>query len=101
MAAFIYIVECADGSYYTGWTTNIASRLAAHNSKVGAKYTRVRTPVRLVYWERWPEKQAAQKRETAIKKMTRSQKEILVKSITAEKLAGIFREEVESCTAVQ
>lgn len=80
MAAFVYIVECADRSYYTGWTTDVAARVAAHNSQTGARYTRGRTPVSLVYWERWPVKQLAQKREAAIKRMTRSQKEGLVQN---------------------
>ena len=93
MPAFVYVVECVDRSYYTGWTTNIASRLAVHNSRIGARYTRSRTPVRLVYWEEWPEKQAAQQREAAIKKMTRSQKDLLVKSFAAERIAEILREE--------
>lgn len=86
MAAFVYIVECADRSYYTGWTTNIAVRIEAHNLRIGAKYTRSRTPVALVYWEQWPEKKLAQKREAAIKKMNRSQKELLVQGFAAENI---------------
>ena len=78
MQAYTYIVECADGTYYTGWTTDIAARVAAHNAKTGARYTRVRLPVRLVYWEIFDEKQAAQRREAAIKKLTRGQKTQLV-----------------------
>jgi len=78
MQAYTYIVECADGTYYTGWTTDIAARVAAHNAKTGARYTRARLPVRLVFWEEYDEKQLAQRREAAIKKLTRAQKAQLI-----------------------
>jgi putative endonuclease len=48
---FVYILECADGSYYTGWTTDLDRRVAAHNAGRGGRYTRSRRPVKLVYWE--------------------------------------------------
>ena len=51
MAAYVYMVECADDSYYTGWTNDVEARVAAHNDGAGARYTRGRRPVRLVYWE--------------------------------------------------
>ena len=76
--AYTYIVECTDGTYYTGWTTDIAARVVAHNAKIGARYTRARLPVRLVYWETFDCKQAAQRREAAIKKLTRAQKAQMV-----------------------
>ena len=78
MAAFVYVLECADGSFYTGWTTDLQGRIAAHNAGSGARYTRGRGPVRLVYFEEQDDKQTAQRREWAIKKMTRLQKEQLV-----------------------
>ena len=78
MPAYTYILACADGTYYTGWTTDVEKRLAAHNSGTGARYTRGRGPVCLAYLEELPDKKAAQQREAAIKKMTRADKEQLV-----------------------
>lgn len=77
--AFVYIVECTDGTYYTGWTVDMAARLQAHNGGTGARYTRGRGPVRLVYLEEQSDSNSARKREYAIKKMTRSQKDALIK----------------------
>ncbi len=71
---YIYILECADGTFYTGYTTQVEERVLAHNAKKGAKYTRGRTPVKLVYQESFEEKSEALKREYAIKKMTRKEK---------------------------
>ena len=78
MAAYVYILLCADNTLYTGWTSDIARRVAAHNGKKGAKYTASRLPVRLVYAESCPSKQAALQRECAIKRMTRRQKLLLI-----------------------
>lgn len=78
MRSYVYIVECADQSYYTGWTSDLTARIAAHNAKSGAKYTRSRTPVSLVYWEEWPDRKQAQQREANIKKMSRTQKEKMI-----------------------
>lgn len=78
MQAYTYIVECADGTYYTGWTTDLTARVTAHNARIGARYTRARIPVQLVYWEKYNDKPSAQRREVAIKKLTRAQKEQLV-----------------------
>lgn len=74
MPAFVYIVECADRTLYTGWTTDVEQRLKAHNAGRGAKYTRERRPVRLVYTEEVPDRGTALKRELKIKRMRRSQK---------------------------
>lgn len=71
---WVYMVECRDGTLYTGWTTDLAKRVAAHSAGRGAKYTRSRTPVRLVYAEACADKNAALRREAAIKKLTRAQK---------------------------
>lgn len=72
--AFVYILECADGTLYTGWTTDIAARLAAHNRGIASNCTRGRLPVRLAYWEEAADRSAALRREAAIKKMTRIEK---------------------------
>lgn len=75
---YIYILQCADGTLYTGWTNNLEKRVKTHNSGKGCKYTRARTPVQLVYWESFATKQEAQSREFAIKKMNRKAKERLI-----------------------
>ena len=71
---YVYILKCSDGSLYTGWTTDLAHRLLAHNTGKGAKYTRSRRPVELVYRECFPDKSEALKREASIKRLTRDQK---------------------------
>ena len=81
---WVYMVECRDGTLYTGWTTDLAKRVAAHSAGRGAKYTRSRAPVRLVYAEAWAGKSAALRREAAIKKLTRAQKLALAESWRAE-----------------
>ncbi len=73
-----YIVQCADGTLYTGWTNDLAKRLAAHNAGKGAKYTRSRLPVVLVYAEAQPDKISAMRREYRIKRMTREEKLLLI-----------------------
>lgn len=72
---YTYIVECKDGTLYTGWTNNLEKRIADHNSGKGAKYTRARKPVTLVYYETFEAKEEAMKREYAIKHMSRKEKE--------------------------
>lgn len=74
MSVFVYIVECADKTLYTGWTTDVKRRLKTHNAGRGARYTRERGPVRLVYVEEVPDRRAALKRELEIKRMRRAQK---------------------------
>jgi putative endonuclease len=78
--AYSYIVECADGSYYAGWTTDLDARLASHNAGAGSRYTRSRLPVRLVYWEAYADQNQARRRECEIKQLSRRQKELLVAS---------------------
>lgn len=75
---YTYIVECSDGTYYTGWTNDIKKRIENHNSGKGAKYTKTRRPVTLVYYEMFETKQEAMKREYAIKQMSRTKKERLI-----------------------
>lgn len=76
---FCYIVQCVDGTYYTGYTNDIDKRIRAHNSGRGAKYVKTRLPVVLVYVERYDSKVEAMRREYVIKRMTRRQKTILVR----------------------
>ncbi len=71
---YVYILRCADDTLYTGWTNDIDLRVKAHNEGKGAKYTRSRTPVSLVYLETLPTKSDALKREAAIKKLPRHKK---------------------------
>lgn len=75
---FCYIVECADGTYYTGWAVDPEKRVKVHNAGRGARYTKMRLPVRLVYVEEQPDRVTAMKRERAIKKMTREGKRKLI-----------------------
>lgn len=75
----MYVVECADGTYYTGITTDMTRRLNEHNrTKRGAKYTRSRRPVKLIYFERYADRSEASKAEAAFKKLTRKKKEIYI-----------------------
>lgn len=71
---YTYIVKCSDGSLYTGWTNNLEKRINAHNDGTGAKYTKTRRPVELVYFEEHETKNEAMKREATIKRMTRAEK---------------------------
>jgi putative endonuclease len=75
---YTYIVECKDGTLYTGWTTDLERRMKAHNSGKGAKYTRSRLPVVLRYYESFETKQEAMRREYEIKQLTRKEKEKLI-----------------------
>lgn len=75
---FVYIVRCADGTYYTGWTTDLDRRIAQHNAGRGAAYTSRRRPVTLVYREEVADRSAALRRELAIKRGDRSAKERLI-----------------------
>ena len=78
---YAYIVECADGTFYTGWSTDPVRRTKDHNqSDAGAKYTRPRRPVELVYYEKFESKKEAMRREYEIKQLTRSEKMELISS---------------------
>lgn len=72
---FFYVLRCADATFYTGFTTDIKQRLMTHNSGQGAKYTRVRRPVEMIYHEQFATKSLALKKEYAFKRLTRQQKE--------------------------
>jgi putative endonuclease len=79
MSCYCYIIECADGTYYTGWTVDPDRRVKTHNAGRGARYTRTRLPVKLVYVEPQPDRTAAMKRELVIKRLTRPQKSRLIR----------------------
>lgn len=76
---FTYLVKCRDGTLYCGWTNCLEKRLEVHNSGKGAKYTKSRRPVELVYWEEFDTKEEAMRREAAVKRLTRKEKEELIK----------------------
>ena len=77
---YTYILECADGSLYCGWTDDLVKRLHAHNAGKGAKYTRSRLPVKLVWHEEFATKEEAMSREWHIKRLRREQKLQLIRS---------------------
>lgn len=74
MSYYCYILECADRTYYTGWTTDPERRLKQHNNGSGSRYTRTRLPVKIVYLEPQPDRTTAMKRERAIKRLSRERK---------------------------
>lgn len=78
MPHYVYVLECADGSFYTGYTTDPERRVREHNAGEGAKYTRGRTPVELVHTESFETRSAAMAREHAIKERSRAKKEALI-----------------------
>ncbi|MFH1391166.1 MAG: GIY-YIG nuclease family protein [Candidatus Diapherotrites archaeon] len=78
MPYFVYLVECRDNSFYCGYTSDLEKRIKAHNEDKGAKYTKRRRPVRLVYSEEFETKSEAMKRELKIKSYSRKMKEDLV-----------------------
>ncbi len=75
---YTYIVQCSDGTYYTGWTKNLEKRLQTHNAGKGAKYTRARLPVKLVYHEEFETESEARSREYRIKRLSRKCKQNLI-----------------------
>ena len=75
---YTYMLRCADGTLYTGWTKDLQKRVAAHNAGTGARYTRGRRPVTLVYYEAFPSKAEAMRREYAVKQLSREEKEALL-----------------------
>ena len=100
MAWFVYLARCADGSLYTGVTTDPARRERAHNGGRGAAYTRSRRPVRLVHLEPARDRGAALRRELAIKRMTRERKEALMGAGTqARRVAGVQTEKFRGFSA--
>lgn len=82
---YTYLVRCNDGSFYCGYATDVAARVATHNKGTGAKYTRSRRPVSLVYTECFDTKSAAMSRECAIKKLSHQQKAAMVQAYAERK----------------
>ncbi|PGZ94439.1 hypothetical protein COE51_22410 [Bacillus pseudomycoides] len=89
---YFYVVECADGSYYAGYTNHLEKRIEAHNSGKGARYTRARRPVRLKYFETYEEKRPAMQAEYRFKQLKRKQKDEYIQKgdcyVAAKKLSG-------------
>lgn len=78
----VYILLCRDHTFYCGWTNDLDKRVNVHNQGKGAKYTKGRRPVKLVYWEVFPSKQEAMRREAAIKRLSRVEKEQLIRTFS-------------------
>lgn len=91
---YTYILECSDGTLYTGWTNDIEKRIRVHNEGKGAKYTKNRRPVKLVHVEEFESKIDAMKREYEIKQMTRKKKELLI-----HKEAGVKKKRYRSTSS--
>lgn len=77
---YTYILKCKDDSLYTGWTNDLKKRITSHNAGKGAKYTKARRPVELVYYEEFQTREEAMKKEYAIKQLSRKEKEALIKT---------------------
>lgn len=83
---YVYIAKCSDDTLYTGWTTDLIKREKAHNAGKGAKYTKTRTPIKIVYSEAYADKEAAMSREWHIKRLTRAEKLMLIENANKENL---------------
>ena len=90
--AYMYVVECRDGSYYTGYTTDVKKRIAVHNSGKGAKYTRARLPVKLIYAQGFDSKEEAMSAEVLLKRKKRAQKERFLSENQEKNLISYFEE---------
>jgi putative endonuclease len=83
--SYVYMVHCRDGTYYTGWALDYEERIKKHNNGTGARYTRARRPVVLVYLEEFSDKCLAQQREAVLRKYKRSRKQELIKKMQLNK----------------
>ena len=83
---YTYIVKCSDKTFYTGWTNDLEKRIEMHNRGKGAKYTKARLPVELVYYEAFDTKEEAMSREWHIKRLSRSEKQKLIEAADLKKL---------------
>ena len=90
--AYMYVVECRDGSYYTGYTTDVKKRITVHNSGKGAKYTRARLPVKLIYAQGFDSKEEAMSAEGLLKRKKRAQKERFLSENQEKNLLSHFEE---------
>lgn len=88
---YVYMIKCGDGSLYTGWTNDIEKRFAAHCAGRGAKYTRGRGPLQLAHLEMFEDRTEAQRREAAIKKLTRAAKLLLISGGSGQQAESIIR----------
>lgn len=91
---YLYVVECADGTWYTGYTVDVEERVRTHNAGEGAKYTRCRLPVVLVASARFPTKHDAMSAEWRFKRLSRTRKELLVGRARSRPFEDILREEL-------
>jgi len=87
MKYFCYLLECSDNSFYCGWTINLEKRIECHNRARGARYTRSRLPVKLVYFEEFPDRLSAMSRERKIKRFSRSKKQKLIQGFCHDRPA--------------
>jgi putative endonuclease len=94
---YCYILQCVDGSYYTGWTNDLARRFRQHRTGNGGRYTRSRCPVTLVYFERQEDASAARRREAEIKSFPRAKKAELIAGKRAGKRPKKGRRILHSC----
>ena len=99
-AVYVYILQCADGTLYTGWTTDLARRLATHNAGRGSHYTCLRRPVHLVYWEDLPDRASAQRRELEVKRLPRARKLALVDGFDSGRDCGDAQRQAHSLPAI-
>ncbi|SNR94725.1 putative endonuclease [Anaerovirgula multivorans] len=83
---YTYILLCADGTYYIGWTNDLENRFKTHNEGKGAKYTKGRRPLKLVYWEEHISRSKAQKREAALRRLSKKQKEVLISEFKTQSI---------------
>lgn len=97
MSNYTYILRCADDTLYCGWTNDLTARLAAHNSGKGAKYTRGRGPVTLVYSEIFPTQSEAMRREAEIKKLSRAQKQALIDAQDSGERLTVYDADGRAC----
>jgi putative endonuclease len=86
MPFYCYLLECADGSFYCGWTTDVERRLKIHQRGKGARYTRMNGPVKLAYFEEVEDRKAAMKREIAIKRLPHERKKRMAEEFSREQL---------------
>ena len=89
MMNYIYILRCADGTLYTGWTNHLQKRIRAHQEKKGARYTRCRLPVELVYFEEHEDRISALRREYAVKQLSRKEKTQMIEAFDEKKLEKV------------
>lgn len=97
---YVYLLRCSDDSLYCGWTTDLEHRIEAHNNGSGAKYTRSRLPVKLVYYEEYEDRSQALRRESQIKKMNREEKLRLIKAQTNKAYLEKVISEIDSGKAI-